>query len=62
MKIVVTMTGATGAIIGIRLLQALRAAPGVATDLIVSKWAGIARSIGLYPQEVRKRVLENWNE
>lgn len=40
MKIVVAITGATGAIYGIRLLQALRTA-GVATELIISKWARV---------------------
>lgn len=41
MKIVVGMTGATGVIIGIRLLQALRASSQVTTDLVISKWARI---------------------
>jgi len=40
MRIVVAITGATGAIYGIRLLQALRVA-GVTTELIVSKWARV---------------------
>lgn len=40
MRIVVAITGATGAIYGIRLLQALRLA-GVTTELIVSKWARV---------------------
>lgn len=38
MKLVVGMTGATGAIIGIRLLEALRERE-VETHLVVSKWA-----------------------
>lgn len=38
MKIVVGITGASGAIFGVRTLQALRAA-SVETHLIVSKWA-----------------------
>jgi 4-hydroxy-3-polyprenylbenzoate decarboxylase len=37
-RIVVCMTGATGAIYGVRLLQALRDAP-VETHLVVSRWA-----------------------
>jgi len=37
-RLVVGITGATGAIFGIRLLQALRAAD-VETHLIISKWA-----------------------
>ncbi len=38
MKLIVAMTGATGAIYGIRVLQRL-AGVGVETHLIVSKWA-----------------------
>ncbi|ODU06030.1 MAG: phenolic acid decarboxylase subunit B [Pseudonocardia sp. SCN 72-86] len=38
MRLVVAMTGATGAVIGIRTLQALDAL-GVETHLVVSKWA-----------------------
>lgn len=37
LRLVMGITGATGAIFGVRLLQALRAA-GVETHLIVSKW------------------------
>ncbi|NWJ25447.1 non-oxidative hydroxyarylic acid decarboxylases subunit B [Rhizobium sp. RM] len=40
MKIVVGITGATGAILGIRVLEALRML-GVETHLIVSKWARV---------------------
>lgn len=38
MKLVVGMSGATGAVIGIRLLQALRTL-GVETHLVLSQWA-----------------------
>lgn len=38
MKIIVGMSGATGAILGIRLLQVLREA-GVQTHLVISPWA-----------------------
>jgi len=38
-KLIVAMTGATGAILGVRMLQALREA-GVETHLVMSKWAG----------------------
>jgi len=38
MKMIVGITGATGAIYGIRLLQALKDA-GVETHLVMSKWA-----------------------
>jgi len=40
MKVIVAITGATGAIYGIHLLQALRGAK-VGTELIVSKWARV---------------------
>jgi len=38
-RIIVAMTGATGAIYGIRLLEALQECPGVETHLILSSWA-----------------------
>jgi 4-hydroxy-3-polyprenylbenzoate decarboxylase len=38
MKVVVGMTGATGAVVGVRLLQALRTL-GVETHLVLSQWA-----------------------
>jgi 4-hydroxy-3-polyprenylbenzoate decarboxylase len=38
-KLIVAMTGATGAILGVRMLQALQEA-GVETHLLLSKWAG----------------------
>ncbi|GER74123.1 putative UbiX-like flavin prenyltransferase [Weizmannia acidilactici] len=40
MKIIVGMTGATGAIFGIRLLKLLKEA-GVETHLVMSKWARV---------------------
>jgi 4-hydroxy-3-polyprenylbenzoate decarboxylase len=40
MRLVVGISGATGAIFGIRLLQLLRSA-GVKTDLIISEWAKV---------------------
>jgi 4-hydroxy-3-polyprenylbenzoate decarboxylase len=40
MRLVVGISGATGAIFGIRLLQMLRSA-GVKTDLIISEWAKV---------------------
>lgn len=38
-RLVVAMTGATGAIFGIRLLEALHCAADVETHLVISKWA-----------------------
>ena len=39
MRLIVGMTGATGAPLGIALLQALRDMPDVETHLVMSKWA-----------------------
>ena len=39
MKLIVGMTGATGAPLGVALLQALRDMPNVETHLVMSKWA-----------------------
>lgn len=39
MRLIVGMTGATGAVFGVRLLEALRAVEGVETHLVISKWA-----------------------
>ncbi|MFY9995669.1 MAG: non-oxidative hydroxyarylic acid decarboxylases subunit B [Leclercia sp.] len=39
MKLIVGMTGATGAPLGVALLQALREMPKVETHLVMSKWA-----------------------
>lgn len=38
-KIIVAITGATGAVYGVRLLEALKACPDVETHLILSRWA-----------------------
>ncbi|SUI01363.1 decarboxylase [Salmonella enterica subsp. indica] len=38
MRVIVGMTGATGAPLGVALLQALRAIPDVETHLVMSKW------------------------
>jgi 4-hydroxy-3-polyprenylbenzoate decarboxylase len=39
MRLIVAMTGATGAPLGVRLLEALHELPDVETHLILSKWA-----------------------
>ncbi|WP_052282150.1 non-oxidative hydroxyarylic acid decarboxylases subunit B [Kluyvera genomosp. 1] len=39
MRVIVGMTGATGAPLGVALLQALRDMPDVETHLVMSKWA-----------------------
>lgn len=39
MRLIVGMTGATGAPLGVSLLLALREIPGVETHLVLSKWA-----------------------
>ncbi|MFI6498050.1 UbiX family flavin prenyltransferase [Nonomuraea typhae] len=56
MRLIVAMTGATGAILGIRLLEALSEMPGVETHLVVSRWARstITLETGLTVSEVLK--------
>ncbi|SDJ42223.1 UbiX family flavin prenyltransferase [Streptomyces indicus] len=39
MRLIVGMTGATGAVYGVRLLEALRAQPDVETHLVLTRWA-----------------------
>ncbi|MCW7983937.1 hypothetical protein XF35_01040 [Streptomyces platensis subsp. clarensis] len=39
MRLVVGVTGATGAILGVRLLEELRRQPDVETHLVMSRWA-----------------------
>lgn len=53
-RIVIGITGASGAILGIRLLEAIRRA-GIETHLILSKWAEytITAETGYTPDEVR---------
>ncbi|MET8040401.1 UbiX family flavin prenyltransferase [Micromonospora sp. NPDC005215] len=38
-RLIVGMTGATGAILGVRLLETLRRLPDVQTHLVMSRWA-----------------------
>lgn len=44
-RIIVAISGASGAVYGVRLLQALRSAPGVQTHLVVSEagWRNVAQ-------------------
>lgn len=39
MRLIVGMTGATGAVLGVRLLTELRGHPQVKTHLVLSRWA-----------------------
>ncbi len=53
-RIVVAITGATGAIYGVRLLQHLRAMPGVETHLVVSDAAALTlqAEVGMQRRDV----------
>ncbi|MGW3284283.1 UbiX family flavin prenyltransferase [Streptomyces sp. NPDC001002] len=54
MRLIVGVTGATGAIFGVRLLQRLKAMPEVETHLVLSRWARttIELETGLSVQDV----------
>ncbi|MGW7574103.1 non-oxidative hydroxyarylic acid decarboxylases subunit B [Streptomyces sp. NPDC054765] len=54
MRLVVGMTGATGAVFGVRLLQHLAGLPSVETHLVLSRWARttIELETGLAVREV----------
>ncbi|MGY5051865.1 non-oxidative hydroxyarylic acid decarboxylases subunit B [Streptomyces sp. 900105755] len=54
MRLVVAMTGATGAVFGVRLLQHLAELPSVETHLVLSRWARatIELETGLAVREV----------
>ncbi len=53
-RIVVAITGASGAVYGVRLLQRLQALPGVATHLVVSDagWTSLRHETGCEPSFV----------
>lgn len=57
-RLIVAITGATGAVLGVRLLEALRTVGGIETHLIVSDagWLTIEHEMGLSKSEVRKRA------
>jgi len=52
--IVVAISGASGAVYGVRLLQALREAPGIETHLVVSGagWRNLRHELDLGPAEL----------
>jgi 4-hydroxy-3-polyprenylbenzoate decarboxylase len=56
-RIIVGITGATGAVFGVRLLEALAAA-GVETHLVLSKWGQqtVEHEMGLTLAELRERA------
>jgi 4-hydroxy-3-polyprenylbenzoate decarboxylase len=56
MRVVVGITGATGAVLGVRLLQELAKRPDVETHLVISRWgrATIDYETKLRPAQVEK--------
>lgn len=54
MRLIVGMTGATGAVLGVRLLEQLSTVPEVETHLVISRWARstIELETGLSVREV----------
>ena len=57
-RLIVAITGATGAVYGVRLLELLRAAGGVETHLLVSNagWLNIQHELQLSKAEVESRA------
>ena len=54
-RIVVGVSGASGAVLGVRLLKVLRTLPGVQTHLVVSDagWLNLRHEAGLAPEAVK---------
>ncbi|TDC69709.1 UbiX family flavin prenyltransferase [Actinomadura sp. GC306] len=54
MRLIVGMTGATGAVLGVRLLEALARLPDVETHVVLSRWARatIALETGMTERDV----------
>lgn len=54
-RIVVAISGASGACLGVRLLQALRAAPGHESHLVVSDagWRNLRHELAMSPADLR---------
>jgi flavin prenyltransferase len=65
-RIVIGMTGATGAVLGIELLRQLRSMDEIETHLILSKWARatIQLEAGLSAEDVTRlaTVTYGWND
>ncbi|RQS72325.1 UbiX family flavin prenyltransferase [Burkholderia sp. Bp8963] len=57
-RLIVAITGATGAIYGVRLLDMLRAAGGVETHLLISSagWLNIQHELNLTKTDVERRA------
>ncbi|MDP3672309.1 MAG: non-oxidative hydroxyarylic acid decarboxylases subunit B [Telluria sp.] len=63
-RLVVGITGATGAVFGIRLLEALHGVEGVETHLVLSKWAmqTIEHETSMTVAQVRELATETHSE